>query len=79
MQPSVHTPYQPLLPAPAPALAVQDRADVDRVCECLRAALPPGLLQDKRLLYKPDILTHLGIYSRNEWQIKPTIAEARLA
>ncbi|KAL4429376.1 hypothetical protein ABPG77_005150 [Micractinium sp. CCAP 211/92] len=57
----------------------QDRADVDRVCECLRAALPPGLLQDKRLLYKPDILTHLGIYSRNEWQIKPTIAEARLA
>lgn len=65
-------------PRPPPRPRLQDRSDVDRVAARLRAALPPGLLQDKRLLYKPDILTHLGIYSRNEWQIKPTIAEARL-
>ena len=41
--------------------------------------MPPGLLQDWRLLYKADIYTHLGIYSRNEWQLKPTVHEARLA
>ena len=57
----------------------QDAADVQRVRQGLQRALPPGLLQDRRLLYKADIYTHLGIYSRNEWQLKPTVYEARLA
>lgn len=58
--------------------APQDAEDVQRVCRGLQRAVPPGLLQDKRLLFKPDIYTHLGIYSRNEWGIKPSTQEARL-
>lgn len=27
---------------------------------------------------QPDIYTYLGIYSRNEWGLKPSIFEARL-
>ncbi|KAI7841867.1 hypothetical protein COHA_004396 [Chlorella ohadii] len=56
----------------------QDAADVQRVCRGLQRAVPAGLLQDKRLLFKPDIYTYLGIYSRNEWGIKPSTHEARL-
>ncbi|PRW60037.1 UPF0696 C11orf68-like protein [Chlorella sorokiniana] len=56
----------------------QDATDVQRVCRGLQRAIPAGLLQDKRLLFKPDIYTHLGIYSRNEWGIKPSTQEARL-
>lgn len=64
---------------PALTVCLQDAADVQRVRQGLQRALPPGLLQDRRLLYKADIYTHLGIYSRNEWQLKPTVHEARLA
>jgi hypothetical protein len=38
-----------------------DREDVQRVRRRLQQAIPPGLLQDRRLLYKADIYTHLGI------------------
>jgi hypothetical protein len=64
---------------PSSPIHLQDAADVQRVRQGLQRALPPGLLQDRRLLYKADIYTHLGIYSRNEWQLKPTVHEARLA
>ncbi len=62
----------------SPPCCVQDAADVQRVCRGLQRAVPAGLLQDKRLLFKPDIYTYLGIYSRNEWGIKPSTHEARL-
>ncbi|KAI3435956.1 hypothetical protein D9Q98_002014 [Chlorella vulgaris] len=55
-----------------------DSEDVQRVCRGLQRALRGGLLQDRRLLYKPDVYTHLGIYSKNQWQLKPTVFEARL-
>ena len=35
-------------------------------------------MSDNRLLYKADIFTHLGIYSKNEWGIKPTIYSSKL-
>ena len=54
------------------------RRPVARAARGLQAALPPGLLRDRRLLLKPDIYTHLGIYSKNEWQLRPTVLEARL-
>lgn len=66
------------LPFPSARRRLQDAADVQRVCQGLQRAVPAGLLQDKRLLFKPDIYTHLGIYSRNEWGIKPSTHEARL-
>lgn len=40
---------------------LQDSEDVQRVCRGLQRALRGGLLQDRRLLYKPDVYTHLGI------------------
>lgn len=49
-----------------------------RVCRALQRAVPPGLLRDRRLLYKPDIFTHLGVYHGNEWGLQPTVREARL-
>jgi hypothetical protein len=33
---------------------------------------------DTRMLYKADVYTHLGIYSKNEWGLKPTIYESSL-
>lgn len=36
---------------------VQDAEDVQRVCRGLQRAVPSGLLQDRRLLFKPDIYT----------------------
>lgn len=54
-----------------------NEAEVNRAAEAIRAALPP--LSDTRLLYKSDIYTHLGIYSRNEWGLKPTIYSASTA
>ena len=47
-----------------------------RTANGLRQAL--GALSDRRLLLKPDIYTHLGVYSGNEWALKPTTASLRL-
>lgn len=54
-----------------------DVADVERVQDALRAALPP-LRSRKRLLYKPDVFTYLGIYVGNEHGLRPTVYSAPL-
>lgn len=53
-----------------------DSGDVMRVCAALQRALPP--LADRRMLYKPDIFTHLGIYGGNPYAITPTVHRASL-
>ena len=53
-----------------------DSTDVMRVAAALQRALPP--LTDRRMLYKPDILTFLGIYGGNPYGIKPTVHRASL-
>lgn len=45
------------------------------IAKNLTSLLPP--LKDNRLLYKADIYTHLGIYAKNEYNLKPTIYTAR--
>lgn len=50
--------------------------EVNAAATALRNVLPK--LSDIRLLYKADIYTHFGIYSRNEWGLKPTIYSATL-
>lgn len=42
----------------------------------LQIALPR--LLDRRLLYKPDIFSILGVYARNSYGLKPTILEANI-
>ena len=53
-----------------------DPGAVEATAEALRAALPP--LADSRLLYKADLFTHLGIYAKNEWKLRPTVYESHL-
>ncbi len=53
-----------------------DLADVERVRDRLRRLLPQ--LRGRRLLYKPDVYTYLGIYSKNEWNLRPTVYSATL-
>lgn len=53
-----------------------DKKQVEEAAAALRAMLPP--LSDNRLLYKPDIYTYFGIYSKNEWGLKPTIYSSAL-
>ena len=53
-----------------------NEVEVNEAAEALRDALPQ--LTDMRLLYKADIYTHFGIYSRNEWGLKPTIYSSTL-
>ncbi|GAB4821946.1 hypothetical protein N2152v2_008992 [Parachlorella kessleri] len=53
-----------------------DVADVERVRDRLRQLLPP--LRRRQLLYKPDIFTFLGIYSQNEFNLRPTVYCASL-
>lgn len=53
-----------------------DETNVDQALQSLKHIFPS--LLDNRLLYKADIFTHLGIYSKNEWGIKPTIYSSKL-
>jgi hypothetical protein len=61
--------------------------EVTAAAEALRAALRGNrndggrcsfTFNDSRLLYKADVYTYLGIYSKNEWGLKPTIYSATL-
>lgn len=47
-----------------------DRQHVESVRDALRSA---GVAPDLPLFYKPDIYTHLDIYSKNELGLKPSI------
>ena len=55
-----------------------DEGDVMAVARELKRVLAHCGLTDRRLLYKADVFTYLGIYSRNEWGIKPTIYSTTL-
>jgi hypothetical protein len=53
-----------------------DKNDACSVAEAIKKALQDaGMkdMQDKRMLYKADVYTHLGIYRNNEYNLKPTI------
>lgn len=53
-----------------------DKNDACSVAEAIKKALQDaGMkdMQDKRMLYKADVYTHLGIYRNNEYSLKPTI------
>jgi hypothetical protein len=52
-----------------------DTDDVRRVLFSLRdlALLP----RDNRIFYKPDVFTHLNIYSNNQWGIKTSLYASR--
>jgi len=59
--------------------------EVMAAAEALRAALRGSggdrcisTYNDSRLLYKADVYTYLGIYSKNEWSLKPTIYSSTL-
>lgn len=54
----------------------KNETDVYGVAQGIKSALRSSgvdALADKRLLYKPDIYTHLNIYSKNPYHLKPTI------
>jgi len=53
-----------------------DQEAVAATADALRCALPR--LRDPRLLYKADIFTFLGIYAKNEYNLKPTVYTAQL-
>jgi hypothetical protein len=55
-----------------------EAASVENTAEALRDALSPLRLRDAMLLYKPDIMTFLGIYTKNEYGIKPTVYRKKL-
>ena len=50
--------------------------EVKSVAEGLCAVLPR--MSDQRLLYKSDVYSYLGIYSKNEYGLKPTIYSATM-
>lgn len=53
-----------------------DKNDACSVALAIKQALQDaGMsnMQDKRMLYKADVYTHLGIYRNNEYNLKPTI------
>ncbi|KAH7619208.1 hypothetical protein Ndes2526B_g06161 [Nannochloris sp. 'desiccata'] len=53
--------------------------EVTAAAEALRVALwGNSTFRDCRLLYKADVYTYLGIYSKNEWGLKPTIYSSTL-
>jgi Domain of unknown function (DUF1917)/Zinc finger, ZZ type len=61
--------------------------EVAAAAQALRAALNrsgggggynKNAFKDSRLLYKADVYTYLGIYSKNEWGLKPTIYSSTL-
>lgn len=49
----------------------QDSEQVMAAARALCGVLP--VMHDQRLLYKPDIYSYLGIYSGNEYGLKPTV------
>lgn len=51
-----------------------DVADVEGVKNRLQQVLPA--LRNRRLLYKPDIMTYLGIYTNNKYNLRPTVYSA---
>lgn len=54
----------------------ENQSDVFSVADAIKASLKiSGMadLADTRMLYKPDIYTHLNIYSKNPYHLKPTI------
>ena len=53
-----------------------DSGAVWAACRRLQQLLP--LLGDARMLYKPDVYTHLGIYSPNDLGLKPTVFRSTL-
>jgi hypothetical protein len=58
-----------------------NQKEVTAASEGLRKVLRGSRLStftDTRMLYKADVYTHLGIYSKNEWGLKPTIYECSL-
>jgi hypothetical protein len=53
-----------------------DEDDVQSIARAIQRVLKEagvGPLDDARMLYKPDIYTHLGVYSKNPFHLKPTI------
>jgi hypothetical protein len=53
-----------------------DETAVVGALEALKIAVPP--LADKRAFFKPDIMTYLGIYSGNEFGLRPTLYPAKM-
>lgn len=53
-----------------------DVDDVQRVRAALARVLPP--LRSRRLLYKADVYTYLGLYAGNEYNLRPTVYSATL-
>ena len=49
----------------------QNEGEVFAVRDALRGAC--GWPADRRMVYKPDIYTHLGIYAGNEFNLRPSI------
>ena len=55
----------------------EDTTDVFDIAHAIQKAVETSGVQhalaDTRMLYKPDIYTHLNIYSKNPYHLKPTI------
>ena len=48
-------------------------SEMQEAADFLVCILKPLELRDRRLVFKPDIMTYLGIYKDNEYGIKPSI------
>lgn len=61
---------------------VEDYLNKERAfaaAEYVVGVLKPLQLRDKRLVFKPDIMTYLGIYKDNEYGIKPSVYVSTLS
>lgn len=66
-------PSKTLMSSPTLLCAVPE--DVTALGKAIRTSLrtePPLITGNRRMSFKTDINTHLGIYARNEWKLSPT-------